>query len=942
MVTMSAHHVQSRGDGQSEVGTTDPPDSLRAVPFLDTSRATHFAECLVGLRVSRVRREASTAGIRGKLAAGTALTDGESALLDVDTRCVVELAGRAALREIEQAETIVDGWHHRKFRDDPRFGDAVLESCRGRVASAKHTCAHAVATAQPAIAEAKRVALEQERAELEQRLAASKRRQRETRFAFDADIAAARRNETVKVELVREHAKELSQKRELDKRREVHGVLGKGRALEAVEVGQPVEVEARSRALKPEAPTTANVHDVSDASRRHFSDSSSFMDDTNEFEQSNDMEDKRLAWNQELDRRRVLLEEERLAELSGQPQKPSAPVTHARSGFLIPAERRQHVLAVLWNHALSVSGGKSCGTEEERKVPPEVVATALVAAESGARVGDDALGAERAVAISAAKAVLRAIPFSDPDAPVPYSFCYGRGADAGPSTSIPTYMTSSFDLESLTENDALCAYRELRDAQSVFGNATFTETFAYFRRLGGAQPSDTHAVSVSFAKLVVPRVALGGGDETFTAAVNKFAKLARALWRLDDLSVTPPKTYAPFWASKTTKARVVKESIAEKAKASRPISSPSVLSSPGVPQKPTDDSGTHETVPTAEPAAPPLAGLLGDLGLGPDDLPDSTKSTNLFTNRPSAAGPRVSTARPSSAKLGLGLNLSSSSAFASAKRQTAESGDLDASDDLEAALRALPSPTARKIMGPETTAAETAETKREDTVSKEASSQPEVKPVPSAVVSNPPRNPPVAYGKDSDEFDLTDSSEFDFTAPSPEAEEPKEHEKPKANPPQNQAAGAYSDEFADEDSSEFDFTEKPKKTEPRNPVGGAYSDEFDLEDSSEFDFAAPSPEQQKGLEHEKESATRPPRLETANNRVAGMTEKKKPAPEPVTRPVPGGPRRRPGGGSNPPARGITPRPVAEDSDSSMSDFVSRLGRGTGGVGGLDESDSFDF
>ena len=211
MVTMSAHHVQSRGDGQPEVGTTDPPDSLRAVPFLDTSRATHFAECLVGLRVSRVRREASTAGIRGKLAAGTALTDGESALLDVDTRCVVELAGRAALREIEQAETIVDGWHHRKFRDDPRFGDAVLESCRGRVASAKHTCAHAVATAQPAIAEAKRVALEQERAELEQRLAASKRRQRETRFAFDADIAAARRNETVKVELVREHAKELSQ-----------------------------------------------------------------------------------------------------------------------------------------------------------------------------------------------------------------------------------------------------------------------------------------------------------------------------------------------------------------------------------------------------------------------------------------------------------------------------------------------------------------------------------------------------------------------------------------------------------------------------------------------------------------------------------------------------------------------------------------------------------
>ena len=83
-------------------------------------------------------------------------------------------------------------WDARGFGADPRFGDAALESCRARLATAKEDATRTVAAAQPAIAEARRRARERARAALETRLEASKRRQREDRHAFDAELAAAR------------------------------------------------------------------------------------------------------------------------------------------------------------------------------------------------------------------------------------------------------------------------------------------------------------------------------------------------------------------------------------------------------------------------------------------------------------------------------------------------------------------------------------------------------------------------------------------------------------------------------------------------------------------------------------------------------------------------------------------------------------------------------
>ena len=59
-----------------------------------------------------------------------------------------------------------------------------------------------------------------ERAALETRLEASKRRQREDRYAFDADLAAARRTERVERELGREHARERDQRIDLENRRD--------------------------------------------------------------------------------------------------------------------------------------------------------------------------------------------------------------------------------------------------------------------------------------------------------------------------------------------------------------------------------------------------------------------------------------------------------------------------------------------------------------------------------------------------------------------------------------------------------------------------------------------------------------------------------------------------------------------------------------------------
>jgi hypothetical protein len=194
------------GRGPGSAPSPDPD-----VPFLDRARAAHFAEITEGLRVSRASRDATVESLRAKRAAGDALTVGERAVLEVDRRCVARTSRRAALQSLTTLDARLARWDARGFGADPRFGDAALESCRARLATAKEDATRTVAAAQPAIAEARRRARERERAALETRLEASKRRQREDRYAFDADLAAARRTERVERELDREHARERDQ-----------------------------------------------------------------------------------------------------------------------------------------------------------------------------------------------------------------------------------------------------------------------------------------------------------------------------------------------------------------------------------------------------------------------------------------------------------------------------------------------------------------------------------------------------------------------------------------------------------------------------------------------------------------------------------------------------------------------------------------------------------
>ena len=402
------------GGGPGSAPSPDPDE----VSFLDRARATHFAEILEGLRVSRASREATAESLRAKRAAGDALTVGERAVLEVDRRCVAQTSCRAALRALETLNARLARWDARGFVADPRFGDAALESCRARLATAKEDATRTVAAAQPAIAEARRRARERERAALETRLEASKRRQREDRYAFDADLAAARRTERVERELDREHARERDQRMDLENRRDAR------REHRAHMMNPSVLKEAPSAATDHHAPfqrspsPTSRRVDRPTLSRSAFSgvlnpgeasasadaSSSAFLDDTDEafvHEDEADVEQQRAAWNAELQRRRAALDEERatlesasrtlgLPQSSARAELRTENAAGTKSGFIVPARRRGAVLASLLGHALEIEVSTSeasrgldlAVSDVSDAVAPELVAKALVAAES--------------------------------------------------------------------------------------------------------------------------------------------------------------------------------------------------------------------------------------------------------------------------------------------------------------------------------------------------------------------------------------------------------------------------------------------------------------------------------------------------------------------------------------------------------------------------------
>ena len=979
------------GRGPGSAPSPDPD-----VPFLDRARAAHFAEITEGLRVSRASRDATVESLRAKRAAGDALTVGERAVLEVDRRCVARTSRRAALQSLTTLDARLARWDARGFGADPRFGDAALESCRARLATAKEDATRTVAAAQPAIAEARRRARERERAALETRLEASKRRQREDRYAFDAELAAARRTERVERELDREHARERDQRMDLENRRDAR------REHRAHMMNPSVLKEAPSAATDHHAPfqrspsPTSRRADRPTLSRSAFSgvlnpgeasasadaSSSAFLDDTDEafvHEDEADVEQQRAAWNAELQRRRAALDEERATLESASLEKRGLPQSSARaelrtenaagtkSGFVVPARRRGAVLASLLGHALEIEVSTSeasrgldlAVSDVSDAVAPELVAKALVAAESGAAPGDARLGAHAAVARAAANAVLRAVDPGDPHAPVPRAFCYG-GSSRGLSGD--TYMTfaseagadtkhgvadgiDGVDGARLRRDDALCALKELRATQTPVGAETFDAVFAYFARLAERRALDVFKASSAMAeRLAPPPTGVGAAaSRAHAAAKTRLARLVRGLFACDDLEAAPAPGHAPFWASRASKARHAAGAVAEKARATRPVRDGTGIPAKRNVKQEKKDETRDDARAALEPGVPaeqdaragagssevetsaPLGSLLGALDLSLAEPRGGALETNPNAN----ANPNANPFRPSGAAARGGkrrLNLRASAAFGSlAARTPAETADeSDESDDeLEAALRALPSSAGagsrdvlrRASTDPETggNAAETALPKLDaaESTAAEDSKRFESSPRSSGALSasSPPRRRDVLPpSRDSDAIEAED-------VPPPSEPSADVSRSPLSEP------SRVTDRGGERKDGPIDVRSTNARPPPVfSPDASATFSE------SDFDLGSPFSPAARGL----------PPAAVPSRQVATSASA-----------LPGGPRRRP---LSRPREGsavgsIVSRALADDSDSSASDASRRVAGDAARdafSGAPDESDSFDF
>ena len=492
----------------------------------------------------------------------------------------------------------------------------------------------------------------------------------------------------------------------------------------------------------------SGVLNPGEASASADASSSAFLDDTDEafvHEDEADVEQQRAAWNAELQRRRAALDEERATLESASLEKRGLPQSSARaelrtenaagtkSGFVVPARRRGAVLASLLGHALEIEVSTSeasraldlAVSDVSDAVAPELVAKALVAAESGTAPGDARLGAHAAVARAAANAVLRAVDPGDPHAPVPRAFCYG-GSSRGLSGD--TYMTfaseagadtkrgvadgiDGVDGARLRRDDALCALKELRATQTPVGAETFDAVFAYFARLAERRALDVFKASSAMAERLAPPTGVGAASRAHAAAKTRLARLVRGLFACDDLEAAPAPGHAPFWASRASKARHAAGAVAEKARATRPVRDGTGIPAKRNVKQEKKDETRDDARAALEPGVPaeqdaragagssevetsaPLGSLLGALDLSLAEPRGGALETNPNAN----ANPNANPFRPSGAAARGGkrrLNLRASAAFGSlAARTPAETADeSDESDDeLEAALRALPS-----------------------------------------------------------------------------------------------------------------------------------------------------------------------------------------------------------------------------------------------------------
>ena len=222
------------------------------------------------------------------------------------------------------------------------------------------------------------------------------------------------------------------------------------------------------------------------------------------------------------------------------------------------------------------------------------------------------------------------------------SIAPGDGEPVPESFASGAFMTVTTRTDArLSESEVAAAEAELRDAQDPDGARLFRELLAHFKSLAACRAMEPRRAARALADATVPT---GNSDAARRALVDRFAQLLRAL----------------------------------------------------IPEEAERDDAERRPSEGSRRRSVPLGGVLGD-ALGAPNVPSVPSAAVSSTGGSSTllvGGARIARGRPGSG--GRGLNLSGSAAFAAPAP-----ADLDESDELEAQLRGLPSPTAARAAAEE-------------------------------------------------------------------------------------------------------------------------------------------------------------------------------------------------------------------------------------------------
>ena len=253
-------------------------------------------------------------------------------------------------------------------------------------------------------------------------------------------------------------------------------------------------------------------------------------------------------------------------------------------------------------------------------------------------------------ACAAVVALIRSIAPGDGE-PVPESFASGAFMAVTTRTDAP-----------LSESEIASAEAQLRDAQDPDGARMFRQLLAHFKSLAACRAMEPRRAARALADATIPT---GNSDAARRALVDRFAQLLRALIGKD--------------TNEGARDAAHRDDAAANADASA-------------------KADASEARPNRRSV--PLGGVLGDaLGAPHANAKTNTtsKTVNVGTGASSSSvlvgGARIARGRRASG--GGGLNLSGSTFAAPAR------ADLDESDELEAQLRGLPSPTDARVAAEE-------------------------------------------------------------------------------------------------------------------------------------------------------------------------------------------------------------------------------------------------